>query len=170
MRASLKALLVLEVVVCFGPMTLMLMIGTLLVPIQIAALFYEPLLWEGPVQVIGMVLSGAVGLTTLLYLLDKLFDASEDEIIDRPLLVLAGAIVGALPLLDAITSPHLGWRILGAMPIVAGIHLILLSRKLLFPVRAPTLRRFLLGRRRFGPDGDGRGCRDRRGRRSPPEQ
>ena len=132
MRATLKALLVLEVLVCFGPMTLLLLIGALLVPMQIVGLFYEPH-WKDAVWAIGQVLSGAVGLATLVYLLGKLLDGAET--VDRPLLVLAGAIVGVLPLLEPITSTTLAWRILGAMPVVSGIHIVFLSRRMLFGAR-----------------------------------
>jgi len=136
MRALFKTLLVLEVAVCFGPMTLMLMIGALLIPIQVIALFLEPFHWEGPVQVLGSVLCGAVGLGTLFLLLDKLFSAPGTATIERPRLVLVGAIVGIIPLLDVVTSPSLVGRIVGAMPIVSGLHLLFLSRRILFPTSA----------------------------------
>ena len=133
MRGACKTLLMLEILMCFGPMTLMLMIGALLIPIQIAALIYEPLLWDGPVEVIGSVLCGVVGLATLLFLLSKLFEASSAAPVKRPLLVFAGAIVGSIPLLDVVTSGSLGWQIVGAMPIVSGLHVVFLSRRILFP-------------------------------------
>ena len=131
LRAVLRTLLLVEIVVCFGPMTVMLMMGALLIPVQVIALFAEPLLWEGPVEVIGMVLSGAVGLVTLLFLLDKLFD--ETAAVKRPWLVFAGAIIGMLSLIEPLTSSMVAWRILGAMPIAAGLHVLFLSRRLLFP-------------------------------------
>ena len=109
LRAVLRTLLLVEIVVCFGPMTVMLMMGALLIPVQVIALFAEPLLWEGPVEVIGMVLSGAVGLGTLLFLLDKLFD--ETATVKRPWLVFAGAIIGMLSLIEPLTSPMVAWRI-----------------------------------------------------------
>jgi len=138
MRAVLRALLLLEVLVCFGPMTLMLMMGALLVPVQVFALFDEPLLWEGPVQVIGSVLCGAAGLGTLIVLLSKLFEASETDGIKRPWLVFGGALIGAIPLIDPLTSPIVAWRILGAMPIVAGVHVLILTRRFLVaPARKP---------------------------------
>ncbi len=131
MRTALRTLLLIEMVVCFGPMTVMLMIGTLLVPIQVIALFAEPLLWEGPAEVIGLVLCGSIGLVTLLLLLDKIFDKTAT--VRRPWLVLAGAIVGMLALIEPLTSPSVGWRILAAMPLVAGLHVLFLGRRLLFP-------------------------------------
>jgi hypothetical protein len=131
LRAVFRTLLLIEVVVCFGPMTVMLLVGALLVPIQVIALFIEPLLWEGPAEVIGMVLSGSVGLMTLLFLLDKLFD--EMATVKRPWLVLAGAVIGMIPLVEPLTSPTVAWQILAAMPIAAGLHVLFLSRRLLFP-------------------------------------
>ena len=135
MRAFVKTLLVLEVVVCFGPMTLVLTMGALLLPIQVIALVNEPLLWEGPAEVIGMVLSGAIGLATLVFLLVKIFDAPRPMSVKRPWLVVVGAAVGVMSLLDPLTSPMVGWRIVAAMPIVAGLHVLFLSRQLFFPSR-----------------------------------
>ena len=132
MRTLLKALLAIELVVCFAPMTAMLLMGALLIPIQISALIYEPLLWEGPVQVIGSVLCGAVGLGTLVFLLDKLSLQSEAAAIKRPWLVFAGAIIGAIPLIDPLTSPSVVWRVLAALPIIAGMHVLIMSRRSLF--------------------------------------
>jgi hypothetical protein len=134
MRRLHKALLVLEVLVCFGPMCMMLALGALLIPIQLVALVDEPPLWEGPVEVIGSVLCGAVGLATLVYVLGKLVDVPNQNIA-RPLLVLAGALIGVVPLIDVVTSPELVWRILGAMPIAAGLHVLFLARKMLFAAR-----------------------------------
>jgi hypothetical protein len=138
MRGSLKVLLALEVLMCFGPMTSMLAIGALLIPIQIIALIDEPLLWEGPFEVIGSVLCGLVGLGTLVFLLDKLLGTSGTATIKKPWLVLMGAIVGGIPLVPIVTSPILGWQIAGAMPILCGLHVLFLSRRMLFPaVRKP---------------------------------
>ncbi len=138
MRAFLKTLLVIEVAVCFGPMILMLMIGALLIPIQVMVLFVEPHHWEGPVLLIGSVLCGAVGLGTLFSLMDKLFSGPGTATIERPWLVLAGALIGVIPLIDVLTSPSLVGRIVGAMPIVSGLHLLFLGRRALFPPAAKS--------------------------------
>jgi hypothetical protein len=130
MRSVLRTLLLVEVVVCFGPMTVMLMMGALLVPIQVVALFIEPLLWEGPAEVIGMVVCGSIGLITMLFLLDTVFE--ETATVKRPWLVFAGASMGVISLVEPLTSPTVAWRVLGAMPIIAGMHVLFLSRRLLF--------------------------------------
>jgi len=135
MRTFVKTLLVLEVVVCFVPMTLMLTMGALLLPIQMIALVDEPLLWEGPAEVIGMVVSGTIGLATLVFLLAKILDASRPMKVKRPWLVIVGATIGVMSLLEPLTSPMVGWRIVAAMPIVAGMHVLFLSRQLFFPTR-----------------------------------
>jgi len=111
----------------------MLTMGVLLIPIQIIALVDEPLLWEGPAEVIGMVLCGASGLATLGFLLAKIFDTSRPTTIKRPWLVLVGATMGVLSLVDPLTSPMMVWRILAAMPIVASLHVLFLGRRMLFP-------------------------------------
>jgi hypothetical protein len=129
-RPSLRVLLAVEVLVCFGPMTVMLLLGALLIPIQIAALLHEPLLWDGPVQVIGSVLCGCIGLVSLIVLLRTLFGDSRP--IRRPALVLVGAAIGAIPLLDVVTSPIVVWRVVGAMPLLSAAHIIFMSRRMLF--------------------------------------
>ena len=136
MRAFLKTLLVLEVAVCFGPAILMLMIGALLIPIQVMVLFVEPVHWKGPVLLFGSVLCGAVGLGTLFLLLDRLCCALGTATIEKPWFVFAGAVVGVIPLIDMVTSSSPVGRIVGAMPIVSGLHLLFLSRRILFPPSA----------------------------------
>src|SRR5262245_42356860 len=140
MRTWSKALLVIEVLVCFGPMTLMLMTGAALVPIQIVALFSEEgRHWDGAVEVFGTVGCGLLGLWTLVFLLSKLLQGSEPQTIAKPWLVLAGAIIGALPLISPMTSHFIAWQIFGAMPIVAGLHVLFLSRRILFPPRGSSM-------------------------------
>lgn len=130
MRPWIKALLVLEVLACFGPMTVTLLVGALLIPIQIAALLYEPLIWDGPVQVIGYVFCGAIGLWSMVVLLSRVL--GDPRPIRRPALLLAGAVIGAIPLMDVVTSPSVLWRVVGAMPLVSAVHIIVLGRKSLF--------------------------------------
>jgi hypothetical protein len=45
-----------------------------------------------------------------------------------------------IPLIDVVTSPSLIGRIVGAMPIVAGLHVVFLSRRMLFPASATRTR------------------------------
>jgi hypothetical protein len=80
--------------------------------------------------VIGYVLCGAIGLWSLVVLLGRVF--GDPRRIEYPALVLAGAVIGALPLMDVVTSPSVLWRVAGAMPLVSTAHIIFLGRKSLF--------------------------------------
>ena len=133
MRGPYKILLLIEVLICFGPMTVMLLIGVLLIPIQIFALIDEPLLWDGPVYVLGSVTFGGCGLGALAYTLGQLF--SPNGAIKRPAIVLGCTMLGALPLLIWVipTSDGIGWRILAAMPMVCAAHIVYMARGMLFP-------------------------------------
>ena len=48
LRNSTKILLSIEVVVCFAPVVLLLLLGALLVPFQFVVVNHEPLMWRGP--------------------------------------------------------------------------------------------------------------------------
>jgi hypothetical protein len=136
MRAIAKTLLILEVVVCFGPAAILLLLGALMVPMQIYALVYEPLLWDGPLHLIGFVVCGICGLAVLVFVLYQLFRT--DGNIRRPWLVLACIAFGTLPILDIAASAAAGWRVLAAMPLVCTAHIVFLSRRILFPGRAQS--------------------------------
>jgi hypothetical protein len=135
MRISNKVLLVLEVIVCFTPMTLMWLAGIALSPFVFGSAFSESFsatrVWEGPVLLLGFVGCGLCGLVTLFFLLSRLLGRQRP--VARPALVLAGAALGVLPISPFLLLPE-AWQALSVlMPIAATAHILYLSRRILFP-------------------------------------
>lgn len=139
-----KIWLLIEVLICFGPMAIFLMLGITLVPIQFDALHRQPLLWEGPASVIGSVFCGMVGLVTLIYFLGLLFTSGSRP--SRPTLVCLGVALGLLPVITfTISSDMIGLRILSLLPIAASLHILYLSRHRLFSSRRQMIRSIAFG-------------------------
>ena len=131
MRSSTKAFLCIEVIVCFAPMVLLLLLGVLLVPIQFVAINHEPLLWRDSAFVLAQVACGVIGLVTLLSLLGSLLFGLKR--IGGPWLVCTGVALGALPIVPiAVFGDPWGWKLLGVLPLAATSHILYLSRRALF--------------------------------------
>jgi hypothetical protein len=132
LRKSTKLLLAIEVVACFAPSLLLLLVGALLVPLQIGGILEEPLIWQGPASLIGSVICGVAGLFALGFVMSKLLGSAGS--IGRPALICAGVTLGILPIAPyALFGDHWAWRIVGIAPIAVSAHLLFLSRRLLFP-------------------------------------
>ena len=137
-RPTTKVLLCIEVVVCFAPVVLLLLMGLLLIPIQFLALNDEPLLWRGPAALLGSVVCGGVGLTTLLFVLGKLLLGSAQ--IRSPWVICTGVALGALPIVPMVASGYGWWWIVGVLPLAASAHILFLARRMLFPSWRDALR------------------------------
>ena len=138
LRPTTKVLLCIEVVVCFAPVVLLLLMGVLLIPIQFVALNHEPMLWQGPAALVGSVASGAIGLTTLLFVLGKLLFGGGP--IGSRWVVCTGVALGALPIVPMAIFGDGRWWILGALPLAASAHILFLAREMLFPSWRDALR------------------------------
>jgi hypothetical protein len=135
MRPAYKVLLVLEVLVCFTPMTLLWLSGAMLSPFVVAPYFAEPVrvpgFWQGPALLLGFVVCGLCGLSTLLYVVGKLLTRRLP--VAKPVLVLAGAALGVLPILPLVLIPETWEKLWVLMPIASTAHILYLSRRMLFP-------------------------------------
>jgi hypothetical protein len=131
----MKAVLVAEVVICFGPAAALLLLGALMVPLQLRAFVAEPVLSAGPVQVILLVIAGFIGLGALLFLLQKLF---RDDTIERPIPVLAAVLLGTAALLPIVMGDSALMRMVALLPLVATAHILFLSRHLFWPLVKPS--------------------------------
>jgi hypothetical protein len=135
MRTSYKVLLVLEVLVCFTPMTLVWLAGVALSPFVVGSVFAEsfsaPRLWEGPVLLVGFVGCGLCGLVTLFYLVGRLLGRQRP--VAQPALVLAGVALGVLPILPFLLIPEAWLALSVVMAIASTAHILYLSRRILFP-------------------------------------
>ena len=127
-----KALLLLEVAVCFLPLTLLLLLGALMVPFQVGFLMMGEL---GSLYVIGAVLAGLAGLVALFIVLRWLLFRPVNPFERRWTLALM--CLGILPVLPiAVAGDTWFWKILGAVPLLCSAHLAYLAREYLFGFRA----------------------------------
>lgn len=130
MRVATKVLLGIEVVVCFAPVALLLLVGALLVPFQFVAVNHEPLAWRGSASLIASVACGAVGLLTLVFVLGKLFFGRKP--VASPWLICTGVALGALPIVPiAVFGDTWAWKLVGALPLTASAHILFLGRGML---------------------------------------
>ncbi len=138
-QLALKLVLVLEVVICFVPMAVLLLLGLLLTPLQFIALEREPLLWQGPVYLVGSVVFGSFGLATMAYVLWKLLRGA--DAIATPELVVLGAVIGVIPIVPmAIFAEPWGWKVTAILPLVVSAHVLFLARRFVFPSRPVVIR------------------------------
>ena len=97
MRGLARQLLAFEILICFLPISLMLLIGAVTLPMQFVFLSQNSLYWEGGVLTIVAVACGIAGLCSLISVVSALFAGREK--IERPVPVLGGVVLGAAPLL-----------------------------------------------------------------------
>jgi hypothetical protein len=128
MTRSEKSALLIEVAICFAPMTLMLLLGFLLVPFQVAVLFTGE--FSG-LSLIAIVAMGMAGFVALFNVVRWLLIRPSHSLNPKVVLILMG--LGALPLV-AFTA--LGdtteWQLLSALPLISTAHLAYLARDYLF--------------------------------------
>lgn len=134
MRPFIKTFLALEVVYCFGPLAILLLLGLMMVPIQIAYLLNQPppLHWEPSISVIAAVAFGSWGLVALLVVLSHLYQDSKK--IGSPGFVIGGITLGvlAVAMFNAISLPEYGVaKIVGLIPLLCTAHIVYLSRRFL---------------------------------------
>ena len=131
MRWTSKVLLCVEVVVCFAPVVLMLLLGVLLVPIQFVAINHEPLTWRDSATLLASVACGGIGLVTLSFTLGTIFFRRKP--IAGAWLVCTGVALGALPIVPWVVYGDTWlWRLFGLLPLLATAHILYLGRGLLF--------------------------------------
>jgi hypothetical protein len=130
MRANLKVLLVLELFVCFSPAVVLLLLGLIFLPMSfVMAPRLENL--DG----LAMVVGGLCGVVGIAVIVAALMSGKSPRLPTRFVLVLAG--LGGASLLPLVVGSvdSFGWRLLGLLPILAGVHVIYLARSLLFKAR-----------------------------------
>src|SRR4029078_9597134 len=106
MRPIVKALLIAEVVVCFAPLTLMLAVGAIMAPSQVAGFIDEPLEWEGPASFVGSVLCGISGLSAVTFVMARLLGGH--VAVKRPTPIATGIWLRGTQLFAALTRPTFG--------------------------------------------------------------
>jgi predicted membrane channel-forming protein YqfA (hemolysin III family) len=134
MTGTAKGLLLLEVAICFLPMTLLLLLGVLMVPSQLGFVIAGE--WSG-MFLIAIVLMGISGLVALFIVLRWLLIRPSHPLNARFVLLLM--CLGILPLLPyAFAGDTVTWRVVGALPLICTAHVAYLAREYLFGVRIPS--------------------------------
>lgn len=139
LRPSTKILLTIEVVICFAPVVLLLVVGASLAPFQVHVATTSPLDWRAAVTVLGLVTCGLIGFSTLAYVLGKLFSGHTS--MSRPTLVCIGAALGALALMPLLLGGTLRWKLVGLLPLGASVHVLFLARRMLISSWRDALRK-----------------------------
>lgn len=134
MKAAIKTLVLIEVVVCFAPASLILAFGVMMVPTQIWFLFTHEGegAVSGPLGLIVLVAGGIAGNIALLNLLLRILSPPV-HFLGRGWTLL-GALAGAAALTPYTFGPvdSAGWRLVGWMPLLCTLHLIYLGRRFMF--------------------------------------
>jgi hypothetical protein len=126
-----KKSLIVELVVCFGPLIPLLVLGLLVAPVQLMMVGTAPSPnWLDAVIGLGQVACGLIGLASLAYVVSKLFEGHGS--ISRPTLVCIGTAIGALAVTPMLLSSSLGWTLVGLLPLIASLHILFLARRMLF--------------------------------------
>jgi hypothetical protein len=133
MRAALKRLLILEVVICFGPLILWWGMGLIFFGVQIVGLFHDfNEVAPGALLVFALVAAGAIGLMALLEVLRSIFNPSASLMNPKVTLLFAG--IGLAPVVWIVGGvPWVPWMLIGLVPMVATIHMVYRGRHYLFP-------------------------------------
>jgi hypothetical protein len=135
MKANLKVLLVLELFVCFAPAVVMLLLGLIFLPVSFAM---APRLEN--LDGLAMVVGGVFGIIGIFVVVAALMSDKKPQLSTRVILILvAMGFASLLPLVIG-SVDSFRWRLIGLLPIVAGVHVIYLARPLLFTAPPPTQR------------------------------
>ena len=128
MKPYQKALLLIEVFVCFAPAVVLLAAGgtMLMFQLQIAR---EPGTWPELAPMTALIASGTIGLIALLLVLVQL--CRENGAIKRPLLVLLCVAIAAVPLVPYAVLADDEFAFVGLLALAATGHILFLSRRLL---------------------------------------
>lgn len=132
MTRPAKILFVVELLVCFGPVAIMLALGMLIIPMGIV---FGGHLAVGNFAALAFVIAGALGMHALLTVVGMLMSGQLARLSPRVILVFAA--IGFAALLPMVVGPVSSpwWRLVGLLPLLAGAHVIYLARAQLFSHR-----------------------------------
>lgn len=140
MRNPARSLLILEILICFLPCSLVLLVGVIMFPKELLLLLFlqRPLDFEGPLRLVLSVLCGLIGLWALYRVVSALLNGKQS--IEHPARTMGCVVLGSLPLTleFAATLSYEGeyghrWPEFIAMiclPLLATAHILYLSRRL----------------------------------------
>ena len=127
-----RVLLVIELIVCFAPATILLLLGAMIIPIGIVAAAFRGVFLAQYFLSVALIVAGVLGMVGLLALASLIGLGTPTRISNRAILALA--LTGAAALMPMVVSDSQWWRLIGVLPILASLHLIYLARGQLFPL------------------------------------
>ena len=134
MHESLRGFLIIELLVCFSPACLILLLGIIMSPMQIYFMFTLSMpvgAYLGTLAVVLSTIFGLFGLVGLYNVVVKLYSPNA-KVINRKY-ALAFTLIALLPLLPiAVVGDTFYWRLMAIAPIVATFHIMYLARGYLF--------------------------------------
>ena len=133
MSTIARTLIVVEVMICFGPMSLVLLLGLVIAPMQLQFLFtLEGEGRLGSLILLASVGAGMAGLVALTNVLLWILGPSSTFLGRR--WTWLGILLGILPISMYAFGPvdSIGWRVAGVLPLVCTLHLSYLARAFLF--------------------------------------
>lgn len=95
MRNPARSLLILEILICFLPCSLLLLAGVIMFSKELLLLFQRPLGLEGPLRLVLSVPCGLIGLWALYRVVSALLDGKQS--IEHPARTLGCVVLGSLP-------------------------------------------------------------------------
>jgi hypothetical protein len=126
-----KGLLLVEIAVCFIPVSALLGFGILMLLVQVR--FFatiEVSHFDGPLYLLAFVASGICGLTALYCVMRWLLYGIRANL--KPRIVVILMCVGLTPLIYLAVQPEVVGRYLVVLPLLSSAHLLWLSRSYLF--------------------------------------
>lgn len=131
MRHLLKALLLLEIVICFGSMLILLGAGLIVIPISILSLVEGEL---GGLPLLAMIIGGGLGMTSLIALTLKILDPNSSTLTPRKIqLFMACGVLSIVGFYFFVGRGDVGWQaVFFVLPLFASAHLLYLGRSYVF--------------------------------------
>jgi len=127
MKPIHRALLIIEIIVCFGPVTLLLGLGLIVVPVSILELI------DGNAGVLPLVLlevGGVLGMVAMLSLVLHVLEPSKLFLSHKKLMFFtASGVISLLFGAVLLNASGLFWLVY-VLPLLAAFHLLYLSRKI----------------------------------------
>lgn len=131
MRPLHKTLLLLEVVICFGPMLILLGAGLIVIPVSIMSLVEGEF---GGLPLLAMIVGGGLGITSLIALTLKILDPNSSTLTPRKIqLFMACGVLSILGFYFFVGRGGVGWQaVFFVLPLFASAHLLYLGRSYAF--------------------------------------
>ncbi|WP_036127941.1 hypothetical protein [Marinobacter nitratireducens] len=131
MKPVLKILLLAEVVICFGPAFIILLMGLVVIPVALESLVNGHM---AGVYLLAMLLGGWLGMAALISLVIKILEPDSRTLSPRKILLfMSFGILAVSGFLVMAGEGGGSWQLgIASLPLAASVHLIYLGRNYVF--------------------------------------